>query len=184
MTTTAALRTGSRSAPSTNRRSRSLPGDRRAHRRSHRHPHKGGELDVTWKDYADKVERLAAGLAGPRPRARRHARDHAHQPARVPSRRRRGDAPRRDALLVYNTSSPEQIEYLFADAGTRIVVTEQEFLDRSSRRGTRRRARARGRGRRRRATTARSDRRRRGRRGRTSTSRPRGRRSSPTTCSR
>ncbi|HEV7771377.1 MAG TPA: long-chain fatty acid--CoA ligase [Solirubrobacterales bacterium] len=31
---------------------------------------------------------------------------------------------------VYNTSSPEQIEYVVADAANRVVVTEQAFLDR------------------------------------------------------
>jgi long-chain acyl-CoA synthetase len=31
---------------------------------------------------------------------------------------------------VYNTSAPEQIVYLFGDAGTRIAVTERQFLDR------------------------------------------------------
>ena len=31
---------------------------------------------------------------------------------------------------IYNTSSPEQIEYLLTDAGNRVVVTEQAFLDR------------------------------------------------------
>jgi long-chain acyl-CoA synthetase len=31
---------------------------------------------------------------------------------------------------IYNTSSPEQIEYLVADAANRVIVTEQEFLDR------------------------------------------------------
>jgi len=31
---------------------------------------------------------------------------------------------------VYNTSSPEQIEYLVADAANRIIVTEQAFLER------------------------------------------------------
>jgi long-subunit acyl-CoA synthetase (AMP-forming) len=30
---------------------------------------------------------------------------------------------------VYNTSSPEQIEYLVADAANRVIVTEQAFLD-------------------------------------------------------
>jgi long-subunit acyl-CoA synthetase (AMP-forming) len=30
---------------------------------------------------------------------------------------------------VYNTSSPEQIEYVVADAGNRVMVTEQAFLD-------------------------------------------------------
>jgi long-subunit acyl-CoA synthetase (AMP-forming) len=31
---------------------------------------------------------------------------------------------------VYNTSSPEQIEYVVADADNRVIVTEQAFLDR------------------------------------------------------
>ncbi|MFL5867968.1 MAG: AMP-dependent synthetase/ligase, partial [Thermoleophilaceae bacterium] len=30
---------------------------------------------------------------------------------------------------IYNTSSPEQIEYLLSDAGNRVVMTEQAFLD-------------------------------------------------------
>src|SRR5262249_33274673 len=30
---------------------------------------------------------------------------------------------------VYNTSSPEQVEYLVRDAANRVIVTEQEFLD-------------------------------------------------------
>jgi long-subunit acyl-CoA synthetase (AMP-forming) len=31
---------------------------------------------------------------------------------------------------IYNTSAPEQIAYLFSDAGNRIVVTERQFVDR------------------------------------------------------
>jgi long-subunit acyl-CoA synthetase (AMP-forming) len=34
------------------------------------------------------------------------------------------------AFSAYNTSSPEQLNYLFADAGNRIVVTEKAFADR------------------------------------------------------
>ena len=30
---------------------------------------------------------------------------------------------------VYNTSSPEQVEYVVADAANRVIVTEQAFLD-------------------------------------------------------
>src|SRR3954453_21949277 len=30
---------------------------------------------------------------------------------------------------VYNTSSPEQVEYVVRDAGNTVIVTEQEFLD-------------------------------------------------------
>ena len=31
---------------------------------------------------------------------------------------------------IYNTSSPEQIAYLFGNAGNRVVITEAQFLDR------------------------------------------------------
>ena len=31
---------------------------------------------------------------------------------------------------VYNTSSPEQLEYLLGDAGNRVVICERAFLDR------------------------------------------------------
>jgi long-subunit acyl-CoA synthetase (AMP-forming) len=31
---------------------------------------------------------------------------------------------------IYNTSAPEQIEYLFGDAGTRIALTERQFIER------------------------------------------------------
>ncbi len=31
---------------------------------------------------------------------------------------------------IYNTSSPEQIEYLVSDAANSVVVTEKAFLDR------------------------------------------------------
>jgi long-chain acyl-CoA synthetase len=34
------------------------------------------------------------------------------------------------AFSIYNTSAREQIEYLFADAGNKVVVTERAFLDR------------------------------------------------------
>ena len=37
---------------------------------------------------------------------------------------------------VYNTSSPEQIEYVVADAANRVIVTEQAFLERCWRRGS------------------------------------------------
>ncbi len=41
---------------------------------------------------------------------------------------------------VYNTSAPEQIVYLFGDAGARIAVTERQFLERAARRPRRRHA--------------------------------------------
>ena len=34
------------------------------------------------------------------------------------------------AFSVYNTSAQGQIEYVFADAGNRIVITESDFVER------------------------------------------------------
>ena len=76
---------------------------------------RGDEFTLTWGEYAERVRALAAGLAA-LGSARRHDRDHAHQPARVPLLRLRRDAPRRHAFSIYNTYSPEQIEYLVGDA--------------------------------------------------------------------
>ena len=91
---------------------------------------KGGEFEVTWGDYAQKVKRLAAGFAAlglergqtlgimltNRPEF--HFADTAAMHL--------GATP----FSVYNTYSAEQIEYLVGDAATPIVVTEQAFLDR------------------------------------------------------
>jgi long-subunit acyl-CoA synthetase (AMP-forming) len=91
---------------------------------------KGGELELSWRDYAGRVRRLAAGLAAlglgkgdtlgimltNRPEF--HFADTAAMHL--------GATP----FSVYNTYSPEQIEYLVSDAGNPIVVTEQAFLDR------------------------------------------------------
>ena len=91
---------------------------------------KGGELELSWRDYAERVRRLAAGLAAlglgkgdtlgimltNRPEF--HFADTAAMHL--------GTTP----LSVYNTYSPDQIEYLASDAGSPIVVTEQAFLDR------------------------------------------------------
>ena len=84
---------------------------------------------VTWAEYAQRVERIAGGLA------RRGV--------------RRGDAVAMMltnrpefhlldmALLhlgatpfsIYNTSAPEQIAYLFENAETRLVLTERRFVE-------------------------------------------------------
>jgi long-subunit acyl-CoA synthetase (AMP-forming) len=90
---------------------------------------KDSEYEATWAEYAAIVERRAAGLAA--------------------LGVRRGDTVgfmlvNRPALhltdcaamhlgatcfSVYNTSSPEQIEYVVANAGNRVLVTEQAFLE-------------------------------------------------------
>jgi len=91
---------------------------------------KGGELELTWGDYADKVKRLAAGFAtlglGPGTtlgimltnRPEFHFADTAAMHI--------GATP----FSVYNTYTAEQIEYLVGDAANPVLVTEQAFLER------------------------------------------------------
>jgi long-subunit acyl-CoA synthetase (AMP-forming) len=89
----------------------------------------GGELELTWSEYADRVSLVAGGLAAlgvgagdavalmlvNRPEF--HIVDTAALHL--------GATP----FSIYNTSSPEQIEYLFANAGNRVLITERAFLD-------------------------------------------------------
>ena len=90
---------------------------------------KGDEFAISWREYADKVRRVAAGLAGlglqrgdtmalmltNRPDF--HWFDSAAMHL--------GATP----FSVYNTYSAEQIEFLVSDAQNRIVVTEKQYLD-------------------------------------------------------
>src|SRR5919201_3208477 len=91
---------------------------------------KGGELELSWRDYAERVRRLAAGLAAlglgkgdtlgimltNRPEF--HFADTAAMHLGV------------NPFSIYNTYSAEQIEYLVGDAANPILVTEQAFLER------------------------------------------------------
>ena len=91
---------------------------------------KGGEQEFSWGQYGDLVERLAGGFhsLGLRPgdtlaimltnRPEFHFADTAAMHL--------GATP----FSVYNTYSPEQVEYLVGDAASSIFVTEQAFLDR------------------------------------------------------
>ena len=93
---------------------------------------KDDELSISWTEYADKVRRTAAGLAGlglergdamgimltNRPEF------HWFDSAAL----HLGAIP----FSIYNTYAPEQIEYQLEDAGARIVVTEKAFADRIS----------------------------------------------------
>ena len=90
----------------------------------------GDGVTVTWADYSEQVRRLAAGLAAlglkrgdtfacmlvNRPEF--HVFDAAAMHVGATS------------FSIYNTSSPEQIAYLFGDAAPRIVVTEMQYVDR------------------------------------------------------
>jgi long-chain acyl-CoA synthetase len=91
---------------------------------------KEDEFSITWAEYADKVRRTAAGLAGlglergatmaimltNRPEF------HWFDAAAL----HLGATP----FSVYNTYAPDQIRYQLEDAGARIVVTEKAFADR------------------------------------------------------
>ena len=88
-----------------------------------------GSVRITWRQYAERVERLAIGLAAlgvkrgdtvglmltNRPEF--HLFDTAVLHA--------GATP----FSIYNTLAPEQIAHLFGNAGNRVVVCEKQFLD-------------------------------------------------------
>ncbi|MFR9749894.1 AMP-dependent synthetase/ligase [Nocardia sp. 004] len=90
----------------------------------------GGTQKYTWREYAERVRTIAAGLAGlgigrgdtvgimltNRPEFNLIDTAALHL----------GATP----FSIYNTSSPEQITHLFTNAGNKVVVTEQVFLDR------------------------------------------------------
>ena len=90
---------------------------------------KGDELSLSWEDYGERVEQIAAGLAGVgvgrgdtvalmlTNRPEFHLVDAAALHL--------GAAP----FSVYNTYSAEQVEHVTADAESRVVVTERAFLE-------------------------------------------------------
>jgi long-subunit acyl-CoA synthetase (AMP-forming) len=88
------------------------------------------EFSMTWAEYADKVRRTAAGLAG-------LGLERGQAMALMLTNRpdfhwfdaaalHLGATP----FSVYNTYAPEQIQYQLQDAEARIVVTEKAFEDR------------------------------------------------------
>jgi long-subunit acyl-CoA synthetase (AMP-forming) len=90
---------------------------------------KDTDYEASWRDYAETVRKRAAGLAKlgvgrgdtvgfmlvNRPAL--HLTDCAAMHLRA------------TCFSVYNTSSPEQVEYVVRDAENRVVVTEQAFLE-------------------------------------------------------
>ena len=147
---------------------------------------KDDEVTLTWGEYAEHVRKVAGGLAalgvgrGDTVAIMLTNRPEFHYADA--GAMHLGATP----FSIYNTYTPEQIEYLVGDAAASVVITEQAFLDRLEQAA----------GRRQRARARRGDRRRRprGRPSRwpswrtraptTSTSRRPGRPSSPTTSSR
>ncbi|MBD0321850.1 MAG: long-chain fatty acid--CoA ligase [Aldersonia sp.] len=85
---------------------------------------------VTWREYGERVEKIAAGLAA-------LGVGHGDTVGIMLTNRPEFHLVDTAALhlgavpfSIYNTSSPEQISYLFGNAQNRVVVTEQAFLDR------------------------------------------------------
>ncbi|MGO8767471.1 MAG: AMP-dependent synthetase/ligase [Mycobacterium sp.] len=88
----------------------------------------GDEVVITWRQYADRVRKIATGLAALgvergdtvglmlRNRPEFHLADTAVMHL--------GAIP----FSIYNTSAPDQIRYLFSNAENRIVFTEKDFL--------------------------------------------------------
>src|SRR4051812_16602939 len=88
----------------------------------------GGTSEITWAEYAARVRSVAAGLAAlgiergdtvgimllNRPEFNIVDAAAMHL----------GATP----FSIYNTSSPEQVAYLFGNAGNRVVITERQFL--------------------------------------------------------
>ncbi|TAM89319.1 MAG: long-chain fatty acid--CoA ligase [Jatrophihabitans sp.] len=89
-----------------------------------------GSLSLTWREYGERVRTLAAGLAGLGVRAgdtvalmlANRPEFHVCDTAVL----HMGATP----FSVYNTLAPQQIAYLFANAGNRVVICERQFLDR------------------------------------------------------
>ncbi|MEU2253744.1 long-chain fatty acid--CoA ligase [Nocardia xishanensis] len=89
----------------------------------------GGTTEITWREYAKRVESIAAGLAAlgvgrgdtvgimltNRPEFNLVDTAALHL----------GATP----FSIYNTSSPEQITHLFTNAENKVVITERAFLD-------------------------------------------------------
>ncbi|AZG43782.1 AMP-dependent synthetase/ligase [Gordonia insulae] len=88
----------------------------------------GGIQQITWAEYAERVEAIARGLAA-------LGVGHGDTVGIMLTNRPEFHLVDTAALhlgavpfSIYNTSSPEQIEYLFGNAGNAVVVTEQVFL--------------------------------------------------------
>lgn len=88
----------------------------------------GNEAVVTWRQYAERVRKIAAGLAA-------LGVEHGHTVGLM--LRNRPEFHLADTAVmhlgavpfsIYNTSAPDQIRYLFANAENKIVFTEKDLL--------------------------------------------------------
>jgi long-chain acyl-CoA synthetase len=86
-------------------------------------------VEITWREYADRVRGIAAGLAA-------HGVGRGDTVGLMLANRPEGHLLDTAALhlgatpfSIYNTFSPEQIEYVISNSGCRVVVTERQFVD-------------------------------------------------------
>jgi len=89
----------------------------------------GAAAAISWREYAERVRAVAGGLAAAGVgRGETVAMMLANRPETVildTAAMHLGAIP----FSIYNTSSPEQVEYLFTHARCRVVVTEAQFAD-------------------------------------------------------
>jgi long-chain acyl-CoA synthetase len=90
----------------------------------------GGAVEITWREYGERVGRVAAGLAA-------LGVQRGHTVAMMMSNRPEFNICDTAAMhlgatpfSVYNTLAPEQIAYLFSNAENRVVICESVFVDR------------------------------------------------------
>jgi len=87
------------------------------------------DVEITWREYANRVRGIAAGLAA-------HDVVRGDTVALMLTNRPEGHLVDTAALhlgatpfSIYNTFSPEQIEYVISNSGCSVVVTERQFVD-------------------------------------------------------
>jgi long-subunit acyl-CoA synthetase (AMP-forming) len=90
----------------------------------------GGGVEITWQEYTARVERIAAGLDALGVRR-------GDTVALMMLNRPEFNLVDAAALhlgatpfSIYNTSAPEQIAYLFGNAGNRLAICEEQFVSR------------------------------------------------------
>lgn len=89
-----------------------------------------GNQTMTWRDYAAQVRRVAAGLAGLGVRrgdtvSLMMANRIEFYPLDVGAQHVGATS-----FSVYNTLPAEQLTYVFDNAGTKVVICEQQYVDR------------------------------------------------------
>src|ERR1700730_11510585 len=90
----------------------------------------GGTQTLTWREYADQVRKVAAGLAGLGVRrgdtvSLMMANRIEFYPLEVGAQHVGATS-----FSVYNTLPAEQLTYLFANAGTKVAICEEQYVDR------------------------------------------------------